>query len=106
MVKKLPLILLVILSISTGLVKILQMQEEMELFHNAGWESWQIILFGIWQLISGIFLIWAKTRKVGAWSILVTFVLATSVVFLNNMIIFGFFSILFIVLAFYVAQKS
>lgn len=95
------LVLLILLSISTGLVKIFEMEDEMKLFRGAGINDTLTLLFGVIQTIGGILLIPTKTRRLGAIIMAITFALATIVVFVNEMIAFGFFSILFIVLAVY-----
>lgn len=104
MKKYLPTILLVILillSIATGVTKLIQMPEEMELFRNAGFSDMMTMLFGLIQVAGGILLIPTKTRKYGAIIMLLSFVIATIVVFIKGMIGFGIFSILFIALAAY-----
>jgi len=77
------------------------MPEEMELFRNAGFTDTLTIIFGLIQLVGGILLIPGKTRRYGAIIMLITFIIATVVVFLKGMIGFGLFSILFIALAAY-----
>lgn len=95
------LVILILLSISTGLVKIFEMEDEMVLFRGAGISDTLTLLFGIIQTIGGILLIPTKTRRIGALIMAITFTLATIVVFINGMLVFGFSSILFIALAVY-----
>lgn len=97
--QKLNLILLVLLSLSTGLVKLFSMEAEMILFRKAGWGDWLIYLFGAVQLIGGMLLVSGRTRKSGAIIMFSTFVVATVVLFINNMVSFGCFSVLFILMA-------
>lgn len=98
-VRTLLLGILILLSLSTGLVKLFQMQEEMELFQAVGWPMGLIIAFGVVQMIGGLLLILPVTRKYGAWIMIATFSIATIVLFLNGMVAFGLFSLLFIGLA-------
>lgn len=100
------LVVLILLSISTGLVKIFRMEDEMVLFRGAGISDPLTIFFGIIQTIGGILLILPKTRKMAAALMAVTFVIATIIVFINGMLAFGFSSILFIALAVYQYFKS
>jgi uncharacterized membrane protein YphA (DoxX/SURF4 family) len=100
------LVLLILLSISTGVVKLFQMEEEMKLFRGAGISDTLTILFGVVQTIGGVLLIVSKTRKLGAGIMAITFAIATVIVFINGMIAFGFSSILFIALAVYQYIKS
>ncbi len=100
-VKLILLGILILLSIATGLTKLIQMPEEMELFRNAGFTDISILIFGAIQVVGGILLIPKKTRRYGAIIMAITFVIATIVVFMKGMIGFGVFSILFIALAAY-----
>lgn len=93
--------LLILLSFSTGLTKVVQMPEEMALFANAGFEDRYTIFFGLLQIIGGMLLLPSKTRRIGAGMMAATFIVATIVVFINQMIAFGLFSLLFIVLGAY-----
>ena len=96
---KVILVLLILLSISTGIVKLAKMEEEMILFRNAGWDDLLIIIFGAVQFLGGFMLLPYKTRKNGALLMSITYVIATIVVFINQMWVFGFVSILFIIMA-------
>ena len=98
--------LLILLSLATGITKLIQMPEEMELFRNAGFSDTLTILFGVVQVIGGIMLIPARTRSYGALLMAITFVIASVVVFMNGMTTFGLVSILFIVLAGYQWWRS
>ncbi|MBX2796733.1 MAG: DoxX family protein [Myxococcales bacterium] len=89
-------VLLTLLSISTGAVKIYRMEEEMFIFREAGFPDVATIAFGVVQLGLGLALIPAFTTHAAAWGMAVTFVLATGVLFVNGMIPFGMFSLLFI----------
>lgn len=102
---KIILVLLILLSISTGLVKIAQMDEEMVLYRGAGWSDLLIILFGVIQLIGGLMLLLVKTRKNGALLMTLTYIIATVVVFINQMWIFGITSILFIAMSYIIYKR-
>ena len=95
------LVLLIVLSLATGITKLIQMPEEMELFRNAGFSDILILIFGAVQVLGGILLIPTRYRQYGAIIMTVTFVIATIVVFIKGMMGFGLFSILFIALAGY-----
>lgn len=92
-------VLLTLLSISTGAVKLAQMEAEMVIFRAVGLADGLTISFGVWQLIGGVLLVPNKTTRIGAWVMLPTFVLATGVVLANRMWVFGAASVLFIVMA-------
>lgn len=100
-VKVILLVILILLSISTGLVKIFGMEDEMKLFRGAGFSDALTLVFGIIQTLGGLMLILPNTRRAGAITMAVTFAIATVVVFINGMVVFGLFSLLFIALAVY-----
>ncbi len=95
------LIVLILLSLATGMTKIMQMPAEMALFENAGFTKWMIIAFGVIQLLGGLLLLPTRYRKYGAILMLATFIVATIVVFMKGMVGFGLASLLFIALAGY-----
>ena len=96
---KINLGLLVLLGISTGLVKIFFMEEEMKLFRHIGWSDGLTVAFGVVQLVAGVMLIPKKTRKVGAGVLIPTFLIATYALFANSVYPFAPLSLLFIVMA-------
>lgn len=104
MKKILPFVLLgilVLLSLATGITKLIQMPEEMELFRHAGFSDAMTMIFGAIQVLGGILLIPTKTRKIGALIMMMTFIIASIVVFIKGMMAFGLVSLLFIALAGY-----
>ncbi len=86
---------LTLLSISTGLVKLAQMEEEMVIFRGAGIPDWATMVFGVVQLLGGLLLLPNRTHHIGALVMIPTFVAATGVLFVNGLIPFGVFSLLF-----------
>ena len=99
---KINWILTTILSIATGVYKLLQQEADIELFKAIGFNEITIIVFGLIQLIGGVLLIPNKTRKLGAYIMILTFIIASVAVFVNNMMVFGIVSLLFIVMAYFV----
>lgn len=89
-------VLLTALSVMTGAVKIGRMAEEMHIFREAGFSDGLTVAFGVVQLALGLLLIPSATTRGAAWGMAGTFVLATGVLFLNGMVAFGVFSLLFI----------
>jgi len=92
-------VLLTLLGVSTGAVKLAQMNQEMEIFRAAGFSDGLTIAFGVVQLGAALLLIPKPTVRLGASVLAVTFVLATGVLFVNGMLAFGVFSLLFILMA-------
>ena len=99
---KINWVLLILLSISTGVFKILQQEADVKLFEVLGMSAFLTTLLGVVQLLGGILLIISKTRKQGALIMIPTFVLASIAVFMNHMVVFGFVSLVFILMAFWV----
>ena len=89
----------VALSIATGITKIIQLPAEMDLFQNAGWPVWLILMFGAVQIVGGILIIWLRTRRTGCVTMIATFTIASIVVWQNAMTGFFAVSLLFILLA-------
>lgn len=87
--------LLTMLSVSTGLVKLTRMPEEMEIFRAAGMSDAATIGFGVVQLVGGLLLITNRTHAVGALVMIPTFLFATGVLFVNGLVPFGVVSLLF-----------
>lgn len=95
-------ILLTLLSIATGVFKILQQPADIDLFKVIGLNVVMVTILGIVQLSGGILLIPSKTRKIGAYIMIPTFVIAAIAVFANKLMLFGIVSLLFIVMAYLV----
>lgn len=99
-------ILTTLLSISTGVFKLLQQEADIQLFEKIGFNTTATTILGLIQLIGGILLIPAKTRKLGAYIMIPTFILASIAVFANGMTGFGVVSVLFIVMAYLVVVRE
>ena len=94
-------LLLFLLSIATGAVKIFMMPEEIKLFYAAGLTDGWIILFGVVQFVAGFLLLFPASIRFSSLVLAFTFIVATVVVFINQMMLFGTISILFILMAYY-----
>jgi hypothetical protein len=103
---KIILTLTILLSIATGMFKILQQKADIELFNRIGIGVVGTTGLGIIQLAGGILLIFPKYRKLGATIMVVTFLLAAVAVFANQMFIFGMVSILFIGMALFILLNT
>lgn len=99
-------ILITILSIATGIFKILQQPEDIRLFETIGINAFGTTIIGVIQLAGGIMLVVSKTRVTGAWVMILTFILASIAVFANQMYVFGVVSLLFIVMTYLVIYKT
>lgn len=92
-------VLLTLLGISTGLVKLFSMEEEMVLFRHVGFSDGATMLFGALQLLAGLALVHSKTRRTGAVLLIPTFAFATYALFANGVMPFAPLSILFVLMA-------
>lgn len=92
------LLLLVLLSISSGINKIMLMPQEVEFFGGAGMSNMVIIAFGAVQVMGGSLLIAPKSRLWGVFVMVVTFTISTVLILIGGSIGFGLFSILPIIL--------
>ncbi len=94
--KTILLILLLLLSLATGITKLIQMPEEMELFRGAGFPDWLTLAFGAMQALAGGMLLIQCFQHWAARLLMLSYGIATGVVFANGMMVFGVVSILFI----------
>jgi hypothetical protein len=70
------LVLLIFLSILSGVTKIALMSEDVEFFGRYGFSNPMLIAFGSIQLIGGILMPFRKTRFVGAAIVAITFLVS------------------------------
>ena len=101
--KKVVWVLTVLLSLSTGLVKIFGLEADIAIFSAIGFSAVATVLVGVVQVIGALLLAVPKTMRIGAWIMVVTFALATVAVFASGQIAFGIVSILFILMALWFA---
>lgn len=104
--KTIVLILLIGLGLSSGAAKIMLIPGEMAFFKDAGFSKTILIIFGAIQLISSGLLIFKKLRNLGALILALTFFVSSVFIFLNGSILFGFFSILPILLLGFISRKN
>lgn len=98
-------VLLTLLGVSTGAVKLFGMEQEMALFAKAGFSTGATVAFGIVQIAAALLLLHNRSARVGAIGLLISFVIATGVLFINGMIPFGVVSLSFIAMAGFVIAK-
>ncbi len=70
------LVILVFLAIASGVSKMMLMQQEVEFFGQYGFSDFILVIFGVIQLLGGIFLIFQKTRVIGAIMVAITFLVS------------------------------
>ena len=78
------LAILVFLAISSGITKILLMQQDVVFFGKYGFTDPILIAYGTAQLIGGILLVFRKTRLVGAIAVAATFLISLAVLMMEG----------------------
>lgn len=98
-VKTALLVIFILLSLATGAVKLFGLPADIEVFSSLGFSAAATFWFGVVQVLGGLLLIYLPTRRLGASIILITFLFATLALFVSGNTAFGWFSILFVLLA-------
>ena len=78
------LIILVFLAITSGVTKVLLMQQDVDFFGAYGFNNTHLIMFGTIQILSGIALVFKKSRVVGAIVLAATFVISAVVLAISG----------------------
>ena len=69
-------VLLVLLAVSSGIAKILLMEQDVVFFAKYGFSNPILITYGLTQLFGGLLMIVAKTRLAGAITVAITFLVS------------------------------
>ena len=75
---------LTLLAVSSGITKILLMQQDVEFFGKYGFSDPILIAFGLAQLVGGLLLVFTKTRFVGAAIVAVTFLVSLAILLIEG----------------------
>lgn len=81
---KVILAILVFLAISSGLTKIMLMQQDVDFFGKYGFSDPILIGFGLVQVLGGILLLVPKSRIIGALMVAVTFLISAAVLAMSG----------------------
>jgi len=76
--------ILVFLAISSGISKILLMQQDVEFFSKYGFSNSILFIYGVAQLLGGILLVLPKFRFIGAALVALTFLISAVVLVLDD----------------------
>ena len=96
------LVAVLLLALASGIAKIMLIPEELAFFQKVGLTETVIILVGILQIISAALILINRFSKIGATLLGITFIFSTILIFLSGDVTFGLFSILPIVLIFFI----
>lgn len=70
------LVILVFLAISSGVTKVMLMQQDVDFFGQYGFTNSILIIYGAIQVLGGVLLVPPKTRIIGALSVAITFLIS------------------------------
>jgi len=100
------LAILTFLAVSSGVTKILLMQQDVEFFGRYGFTNPMLIAFGAAQLIGGILLPFKKTRFTGAAIVASTFVVSLAFLLIDGNIPISVVTVIVTFLVFVVMKRS
>jgi len=100
------LIILVLLSTSSGITKIMLMPQDVEFFGNFGFTDQILILYGVSQLIGGIMLLVKQTRCAGAIIVAITFAISAVVLLAAKQLGFTVFTVVTLLMLGVVMKQS
>ena len=90
--------LIALLSIAAGLAKAMQVPQEVEFLQSFGFTTTLVVAYGVIQILGGILLALAKSRKWGAIITFACFSVSTALIFIGGQLVFGMVSLLPIVM--------
>lgn len=78
------LVILTFLAVSSGITKVLLMQQDVDFFSQYGFSNTFLFIYGTVQLIGGFLLPFSKTRFVGAAIVAITFLISLVVLLMDG----------------------
>ena len=93
-ISKICLGILLLLSIASGAAKVFLAPQEVEFFGGAGFSNFQIVAYGISQIIGGALLVPRASRTIAAFYLAANFLGSAAVIALSGDIPFALFSLL------------
>ena len=100
------LVILILMSLSAGAVKVLQMPQEVQFFEEAGLSVVLLMLLGAAQIAGGVLSVFQKFRLPGAALMAGCFFASTIVIFMVGKVAFGIFSLLPVLLAGFIIMRE
>ena len=100
------LVILVLLAVSSGVTKIILMQQDVEFFGAYGFTNPILIAYGALQLIGGIFLALPKIRVIGALIVAVTFLISATVLLMAGNIPLTIITLVCVLLLGFIIKQS
>ena len=78
------LLVLILLAVSSGITKIMLMEQDVDFFGRYGFTNPILIAYGLAQLAGGVLLVFSRTRFVGAAIVAVTFLVSLVVLLMDG----------------------
>jgi len=103
---KVGLAVLVFLAVSSGITKIILMEQDVEFFGRYGFTNPMLIAFGVTQLIGGCLLVPQRTQLVGAGLVEATFLLSAVLLAIEGNIQFAVFTVVALIMLGFVARQN
>lgn len=83
-VSRIILVILIFLAVSSGITKVILMQQDVEFFGKYGFSNPILIIYGLVQLVGGVLLVIKRTRFVGAAIVAITFLISLAVLVMEG----------------------
>ena len=100
------LVILVFLAVSSGITKIILMQQDVEFFGKYGFTDPILIAYGASQLLGGILLVLPKSRIFGAALVAITFLISAVVLAMEGNIPVTIVTLIFVLLLGVIIKRS
>ena len=78
------LVVLTFLAISSGITKVMLLQQDVDFFGRYGFSNQILVAYGVVQLIGGVLLPFDKTRFIGAAIVAITFLVSLVVLLMDG----------------------
>lgn len=98
------LVMIIAISVAAGAAKIMQMEQEIDFFKQAGLDAFVVRPFGLFQLAGALLAIFPKTRISGTVIIGLAFLLSAILIFIAGNLVFGLISLVPVAISFWAMQ--
>lgn len=100
------LVLLILLSLSSGVAKVLRLPQEVGFFEGAGMTAPGLVAFGLVQVAAGLLMTLRRWRIMGAALAAVTFAVSAGLIFRDGQTAFGVVSLVPVLAAGFVVRHT
>ncbi len=78
------LVVLILLAVSSGVTKVMLMQQDVDFFGKYGFSNPILITYGILQLVGGVLMVFQRFRFIGAVIVAITFLISLAVLLIDR----------------------